>query len=113
MRCDLVIAVWRQSLCPVRRVAWVVSLLRTMQETINQKRPASHRWAIGIFGFMTAGFVVLLLDLFRGRSGASPSPYWSLIVILSVGALALIALVLGGRRRWAYYAASGALGIWS
>ena len=62
---------------------------------------------------MTAGFVVMLVDLFRGRSGASPSPYWSLIVILSVGALALIALVLGGRHRWAYYVCSGALAIWS
>jgi len=94
-------------------VVLIVSLLLTMQETANQKRPASHRWAIGIFGFMTAGCVVMLLDLFRGRSGASPGPYWSLIVILSVGALALIALVLGGRRRWAYYVGSAALGIWS
>lgn len=62
---------------------------------------------------MTAGFVVMLLDLFRGRSGASPGPYWSVILILSAGALALVALVIGGRQRWAYYVASGALAIWS
>jgi hypothetical protein len=84
-----------------------------MSDITNQKRPASHRWAIGIFGFMTAGFIVMLLDLFRGRSGSSPGPYWSLLAILSVGALASIALVLGGRRRWAYYVGSVALGIWS
>jgi hypothetical protein len=80
-----------------------------MPEAINQKRTASHRWAIGIFGFMTAGFVVMLLDLFRSRSGESPGPYWSILLILSVGALALVALVIGGRQRWACYVASGAL----
>jgi hypothetical protein len=80
--------------------------------TTKQKRPASHRWAIGLFGFMTAGFVIFLVDMFRGRSGVTPGPYWSLIGILTVGALALVALVLGGRRRWAYYVCSGALAIW-
>lgn len=68
---------------------------------------------MGIFGFMTAGFAILLLGLLRGRSGVTPSPYWSQILILTIGALALGSLVLGGRRRWAYYVCSGALAVWS
>ena len=84
-----------------------------MSEITNQKRPASHRWAIGLFGFMTAGFAIFLLDLLRGRSGAAPGSYLSQIFILTVGAVGLVALVFGKRRRWAYYVGSGALAIWS
>jgi hypothetical protein len=84
-----------------------------MSETRNFKRPASHRWAIGLLAFMTAGFILLLFDLFRGRSGKSPDAYWGVIAILSVGALALAALVLGKQRRWAYYLSAGSLAIWA
>ena len=62
---------------------------------------------------MTVPFVVMILDFFRVRSGTSPSPYWGLLLILSFGALALVALTLGGRQRWAYYVGAGALAIWS
>jgi hypothetical protein len=84
-----------------------------MSDTAKQKRPTSHRWAIGLFAFMTAGFAIFLMDMFRGRSGVAPGPYWSPIVILSVGAIAFAALVLGGRQRWAYYISSGALAVWA
>ena len=84
-----------------------------MTDSLKPKRPASHRWAIGILGFMTAVFIVLLIDLFSGRSGASPLPYWSLLAIHSVGAVGLVALVLGRRQQWAYYVATGSLGIWA
>jgi hypothetical protein len=66
---------------------------------------------IGIFGFLTAGFAIFLFDLLSGRSGASASSYVRQISILAVGALVFGALVLGGRRRWAYCVASGALAI--
>ena len=61
---------------------------------------------------MTAGFIVLLIGLFSGRSGASPQPYWVPLAILAVGAVGLVALVLGRRQQWAYYVAVGSLGIW-
>ena len=54
----------------------------------------------------------MLLDFFRGRSGAAVGPRWIVILFLSIGAVALFALVLGGRRRWGYYIGSAALGIW-
>jgi hypothetical protein len=83
-----------------------------MNEITTHKRPASHRWAIGIFGFMTVGYAVFLLDIFRGRDGATLSPYWERVAFLSVGAIAFVALIFG-RRKWAYYVASWALAIWS
>lgn len=83
-----------------------------MPENGKLKRPTSHRWAIAILGFVTAGFAIFLIDLFTGRSGVSPKQYWSLLAILSVGALAFLSLVFGGSRRWAYYVSAVSLGIW-
>jgi hypothetical protein len=68
---------------------------------------------MGFFGFMTAGFALFLLRMFRGDSGVTPGSYWGLIAILSLGALAFVALVLGGRRRWAYLICSATLAVWS
>src|SRR5262245_41878122 len=83
-----------------------------MTDPLKPKRPASHRWAIGIFAFMTVAFIVLLIELFSGRSGTSPQPYLIPLVVLAIGSLGLMALVLGRRQQWAYYVAAGSLGIW-
>jgi len=84
-----------------------------MTDSLKPKRPASHRWAIGILAFMTAAFIVLLIDLFSGRSGANPQPYWIPLAVLAFGAVGLAALVLGRRQQSPYYVAAGSLGIWA
>src|SRR5258708_2709591 len=84
-----------------------------MPESEKLKRPASHRWAIGIFAFTTAAFVIFLIDAIAGRSGASPRRYWLPIAFLSVGALALFSLIFGGRQKWAYYVTSASLATWA
>ncbi len=77
------------------------------------RRPASHRWAIGIFSVMTLPFVILMVDVFSGRSGATPKQYSLILAFLSVGTIALFCLVLGGRRRWVYYVSSCSLAVWA
>ncbi|MDR3460662.1 MAG: hypothetical protein P4N60_24800 [Verrucomicrobiae bacterium] len=83
-----------------------------MPEIKTPKRPASHRWAIGIFAFITLEFIVFLLDIVRGRPGADLSKYWIPVACLAAGALALFALVFGGRQRWAYYLTAGTFALW-
>lgn len=81
-----------------------------MLETQNVKRPASHRWAIGILGFISCGFIVILIDLLRGRSGATFAQYSSELIILSMCFLTFCSLVIGGQRIAAYYTTAVGLG---
>ena len=80
---------------------------------MKDKRPASHRWAIGLYGFMTAGFVIFLINAMAGRSGAGLAQNWYPVLVLSVGVVALVALVLAGREKWGYYVASASLAVWT
>lgn len=66
----------------------------------------SHRWAIGIFGFISLGFVILVIDVFAGRSGATLGQYASPLLMLSVCFLVFCTLVVGGRHMCAYYITS-------
>lgn len=77
-----------------------------MSQKTKLKRPASQRWAIGIFAFLTIAFVIFLIDVIKGRSGASPMKYLPEIVELSFCPLALFALLFGCRQKWAYYVTS-------
>ncbi len=98
--------------CGTEFVALVIPEFQMPQSKKN-KRPASHRWAIGILAFMTVHFVVFLNDVITGRSGASPKQHVLVFAFFGVGALALFSLVLGRRKRWAYYVTSGSLAIWA
>jgi hypothetical protein len=86
-------------------------ILLIMSEPTKTKRPASHRWLIGICVFMTLGFAVLLIDVFSGRSGVHPSSYWPLMAMLSFFPLTLFAVFLGRRQKWVYYFAAVMLAI--
>lgn len=66
-------------------------------------KPASHRWVIGLFGFMVFGFCMILL---RSLFGRSLDDFLKLPVLLMamIGTfVALFSMCLGGRRRWVYY----------
>ncbi|MDB6123588.1 MAG: hypothetical protein JWQ71_2581 [Pedosphaera sp.] len=86
-----------------------------MPENAKLKRPASHRWTIGITAFMTIGFVLFLINIIMGRSGATSTirQYWPVMAFLSFCALALLSLLFGGRQKWAYYVTSAFLAIWA
>ena len=75
-------------------------------------RPVSHRWAIGIFGFTSFGFTVVLINAYNGRNGAS---LWAAPVMSAMfyfGFIAFVALLVGRRHTWAYYIASTCLAAW-
>ena len=72
-------------------------------------RPASHRWVIALFGFMTFGFALVLLRAFLDRSLDEflrlPVLVASIIGII----VAFFSICLGRRHRWVYYLASSVL----
>src|SRR5262245_20065542 len=84
-----------------------------MSEAEKLRRPASHRWAMGLFGVMTAGFVLFLLNAIAGRPDASLGKYWFVVAIDSAGAIALLSLLLAGRQKWGYYVVSVSLAVWT
>ena len=84
-----------------------------MPEAEKLKRPAAHRWAIGLLCFMTVTSVIFLTDSSTARGGANSTRYWIGLACLCGSLFTLFCLVVGGRHRWAYYVTSGVLGIWA
>jgi hypothetical protein len=79
---------------------------------INSKRPQSHYWVIGIFGFITLGAAIFISELLIGGSSISLGSSWDRVLVFLMGGLAVFSLLLGGRRRWVYYISSVALVVW-
>jgi hypothetical protein len=82
-----------------------------MPEAEKLKRPAAHRWVIGLLCFMMAASVIFLTDSSTGRGGANSTRYWIVLAVLCGCLFTLFCLIVGGRHRWAYYVTSGFLGI--
>jgi hypothetical protein len=77
-----------------------------MSADIKPRRPQSHYWVMGWFGFMTFSYIVILASFLAHRSGEPLGRYLGLIVWPIIYATGSISIVAGGRRRWSYYVVS-------
>jgi hypothetical protein len=65
-----------------------------------------------MFGFTTAGFALILVNENTGRYDVSVWRFPMIAFMFMLGAMAFFALLLGRRRKFAFYITAGCLGGW-
>ena len=79
---------------------------------IKMKRPACHRWALGIFGFVTFGFIVVMVAAIKTATVGNTLKFPDILAIFVLSSITFLGLIVAGRKKWAYYLGSFCLAIW-